>query len=57
MDNILDFPHQAKPEEPAPFVPDHVDDDHWGKGGRYEVIDGVRVPVKEEPTEKEDNNG
>lgn len=28
-----------------PPVPNHVGDAHWGKGGRYVVIDGQRVPA------------
>jgi hypothetical protein len=40
---------ENKPEA-GPHVPDHLNDEHWGKGGQF-VVDpatGKRVPVVEE---------
>lgn len=33
------------------FKPAHQGDEHWGKGGRYVVIDGKRVPAPPDDTE------
>lgn len=32
--------------------PDFTGDEHWGKGGRYIVVDGKRVPAPVEQPEK-----
>lgn len=34
---------------PEPKAPNVTADPHWGKGGRYVVIDGKRVPAAAVP--------
>lgn len=35
----------VNPADLATHQPAHAGDAHWGKGGRYVVIDGKRVPA------------
>ena len=35
-------------------APDFTGDEHWGKGGRYIVVDGKRTPAPAEQPEQAD---
>lgn len=43
------LPGSAYPPDAVPLSPSFVGDEHWGKGGRYVVIDGKRVPADQVP--------
>lgn len=34
-----------------PFKPAHLGADHWGRGGRFVMVDGKRVPAPPDDTE------